>query len=259
MRGKYTLRKRFTWTANNRHRQNPPQLSDGYDDLPYVRLIRSANPDTGHWASTRQAPAGYHREAEYLLLREPLPNTTLLYECHVASKNVTRITPDVKCGGEQNFGPVGYSFNFNNQAGTRAGLFSIETAAGDHVLSTDSEEVRGLVTLLGFVDTSKVLQQPLPQRDLSFYDTRHGPNTAPRAIASQPAAEQVITAVGDCSETDLSCSFLRFIVAEDQSHELSCRFQGQDVPNADIVLNYGDNTFSRSVDVSHVVMPSGHQ
>ena len=249
----------FTWTGNNRHRQNSPQLSGGYEDLPYVRLSRYVNPDTGHWASTRQAPAGYQREAEYLLLREPLPNTTVLYECFVASKNVTRITPDVNCEGAQNFGPVGYSFNFNNQSGSRAGLFSIETPAGDHVLSTNSEEVRGLVTLLGFIDTSKVLQQPLPQRDLSFYDTRHGPNTAPAAIASQPAAEQVINAVGDCSETELSCSFLRFIVAENQSHELSCRFQGQDVPNADIVLNYGTNTFSRSVEVPHVVNPENNR
>ncbi len=243
----------FAWTGNNRHRQNPPQLSDGYEDLPYVRLVRSVKPDVGHWASTRQAPAGYEQEASYLLLREPLPNTTILFECHVASHNVTRITTDVSCGGQRNYGPVGYSFNFNNQSGSRLGLFSIETASGDHILSTNSEEVRGLVTVLGFVDATKVLQQPLPQRDLSFYEINRSPNTPPPAIASQPAAEQVINSVGDCSETGLSCSFLRFIVTEDQSHELSCRFQGQDAPNANIVLNYGNNTFSRSVQVPHQI------
>ena len=243
----------FSWTANNRHRQNNPQLSDGYEDLPYVRLVRSVKPDTGHWASTRQAPAGFEPEASFLLLREPLPNTTLLYECHVASHNVSRITTAVGCSGQRNYGPVGYSFNFNNQAGTRLPLFSIETPAGDHLLTTNSEEVRGPVTVLGFVDAEKVLQQPLPKRDLSFYDTGHGPGTPPAEIASQPAAEQVINSVGDCSEIEFSCSFLRFLVAEDQSHELNCRFQGQDVPNADIVLNYGNNTFSRSVDVAHVV------
>jgi len=243
----------FRWAGNNRHRQNSPELSDGYEDLPYVRLVRSVKSDVGHWASTRQAPAGYEAEASYLLLREPLPNTTILYECHVASHNVTRITPDVSCGGQRNYGPVGYSFNFNNQSGSRLGLFSIETASGDHILSTNSEEVRGLVTVLGFVDASKVLQQPLPQRDLSFYEIDRSPNTSPAPVSSQPAAEQVINSVGDCSETELNCSFLRFVVAAGQSHELSCRFQGQDVPNADIVLNYGNNTFSRSVPVPHQI------
>ena len=249
----------FTWTGNNRHRQNSPQLSHGYEDLPYVRLVRSLKSDVGHWASTRQAPEGFQPESDFFLLREALPNTTVLFECYVESRNVTRITRDLSCGGQRNNGPVGYSFDFNNQSGSRLGLFSIETPGGDHVLTTDPQEVRGLVTVLGFVDATKVLQQPLPQRDLSFYDTSQGPNTAPPAIASQPAAEQVINSTGDCGEAELSCSFLRFIVAEDQSHVLNCQFQGEGAPNADIVLNFGTNTFSRSVDIPHVVNADGNR
>lgn len=249
----------YAWTGNNRYRQSPPQLSDGYEDLPYVKLTRSANPGAGHWASTRQAPPGFTPEASYWLLREQLPNTTLLYECHVGSKNLTRITPDVNCGGQQNYGPVGYSFNFNNPQGSRLGLFSIEMANGNHILTTDSEEVRGWVTVLGFVDATKVLQQPVPNRDLSFYNTSHGPNTPPAEIASQPAAAQVINSNGDCSDLDQQCNFLRFTVTSDQNHELSCRVQGEGVPNADILLNFGNETFTRSVEVPHQINPDNNR
>lgn len=243
----------FKWLENNRYRQSPPKLSDGYEDLPYIRLVRSYKPDAGHWSSSRQAPAGFEAETNFLLLREHLPNTTMLYECYIEEKNLTRISRDVSCGGQRNYGPVGYSFNFNDLAGNRLPLYSIETASGDHLLTTNSEEVRGQVSVLGFVDTTKALQQPLPARDLSFYNTRFGPNTSPAAIASQPAAEQVINALGDCSDTEQSCHFLRFGVAADQNNQLSCRVQGRNEPDADIVLNYGNDTYSRSVDVDHQV------
>lgn len=245
------------WTGNNLYQNNPPQLAHGYEDLPYTRLVRYVKSDVGHWASTRQPPEGFIAETSFLLLRDRLPNTTMLYECHVASRNTTRITPDLSCGGATNFGPVGYSFNFNDLAGSRQALFSIETADGNHVLSNNSEEVRGLVTLLGFADSSKVLKQPIPQRDLSFYDTRFGPNTKPPAIASQPAAEQVIDELGNCSDSEETCHFLSFSTTEDQNHVLSCRVQEQGLPNADIVLNFGNDTFNRSVDVTHQSDSSG--
>lgn len=242
-----------TWTSNNLYQNNPPQLNHGYEDLPYTRLVRYVKTGVGHWSSTRQPPEGFTAEASFLLLREQLPNTTMLYECHVPSKNTTRITRNVSCGGNTNFGPVGYSFNFNDLAGSRQGLFSIETADGNHVLSNNSEEVRGLVTVLGFSDTTKVLKQPTPQRDLFYYDTRFGRNTPPPAIASQPAAEQVINALGDCSDEVADCHFLRFTTTEDQSHILSCQVQDANQPAADIVLTFGNNTFNRTVEVTHQI------
>ncbi len=248
-----------TWTGNNLFDQNPPQLNHGYDNLPYTRLVRYHNPSQGHWSSTRQPPVGFNAEASYLLLRESLPNTTMLYECHIANKNLTRITTDLSCGGERNFGPVGYSFNFNNTGGSRVGLFSIETAEGDHILSTNPQEVAGDVTVLGFIDPVKVLQQPVPQRDLSFYNARVASGTKPSAIASQPAAEQVIGDFIDCSTAETNCHLLRFSTTEDQRHSLSCRVQDQGQPLADIALQFGSNRFSRSVGVNHQVNRNGNR
>jgi len=58
-----------TWAGNNLYDRNPPQLADGYEDLPYVRLVRYSKAGVGHWSSTRHPPEGYTAEASYLLLK----------------------------------------------------------------------------------------------------------------------------------------------------------------------------------------------
>ena len=246
------------WSVNNLHQSNPKRLASGYEDLPYVRLVRSVHPDIGHWSSTRQAPAGYTAEASFLLLRESLPNTTMLYECNVSASGVTRITNDVSCGGQQSFGPVGYIFDFNNIAGNRLPLYGIEIASGDFILSTSPDEVPGAATLLGYVDATKVLNQPAPIRDLSYFNTQYKTFTPAPAIGSQTGAQQLINSLGDCSETALNCNFLRFAVGADQVNTLRCEVQPQPEPIAHILLTYGNDSFSRVIDVAHAINPIGN-
>ncbi len=240
-----------TWSNNNRYRQSPARLAAGYEDLPYLRIVRSVHPEIGHWASTRQAPAGYTAEASYLLLREQLPNTTMLYECHVSGLNVTRISRELSCGGEQNFGPVGYIYDFNDAASSRHSLYSINVGGSDYIITTDPLEVPGVSTFLGFVDATKVLKQPVPQRDLSFFDTDYSANSPPQS-SIQSAPEQVINSLGDCSDSaEENCNFLRFDVASGLTNILRC--EGQDLSNgsAGVSLSYGNDTYSRVFQVNH--------
>jgi len=236
------------WANNNRYRQSPQRLTDGYDDLPYVRLYRSVHPEYGHWASTRQTPAGYVAESSYFLLREELPNTTLLYECHVGGINVTRLSASTYCEGDQNFGPVGYVYNFNNSAQTRAQLFSIKVGDGaNYLITTDPNEVAGEVTTLGYIDLSKQLTQPVPVRDLSYFDTRYNANNPQQSVINQQAFEQVIGATVDCSDGTVECSLIRFEIGSGQNQTLVC---GAGNAGVGVALNYGSSTYGRSVPVA---------
>ena len=245
-----------TWSSNNLYRQSPARLAGGYEDLPYIRLVRSVHPDIGHWASSRLAPSGYIAEASYLLLREQIANTSLLYECHISGLNVTRITRDLHCAGEQNFGPVGYVYDYNDEAETRLPLYSINISDRDYIITTNPDEAGGQATLLGYVDANKVLSQPIPQRDLSYFDTNYDQNSPP-STSFQRSPESVINALGDCSDDTRSCNFLRFSVASGLSNTLKCQVQDQAESHANILLSYGADTFARVKDLNHNVSADG--
>ena len=145
------------WSLCNHIYDDPPQLSCGFQDLPYIRLRRSVR-DHGitvrHWASTRLAPEDFVEEASWCLLREEAPGTSLLFECLVES-----IWPgphnflafDVNCEGQINLGPVGYIYD---EAVTGSvPLYRCASSSGlDHFISTDPD-CEGQVTeqLLGHV------------------------------------------------------------------------------------------------------------
>ncbi|OED39997.1 hypothetical protein AB833_12445 [Chromatiales bacterium (ex Bugula neritina AB1)] len=229
------------WSRNNRYSDKRVSLDDGYELLPYVGLSRSYNPAIGHWASTRMPPEGYTSEATFLLLREPAADTTLLFECYDSGANATFITADIDCGSMQNFGPVGYIYNFNNTSNSRMPLYSVNLNGADYLLSSNVQEGRGIRTLLGFVDREKVLSQVTPVRDLSLFNASTPANTPPVMINR---TESALNNWGNCDSAEPGCRQQFFSVGTSQSFTLSCIIRGARSATDSVTLSYGSNTQS---------------
>ena len=94
------------WALSNRHDLDPPQLSCGFENLPYTRLVRGYKGGRGHWATTRLLPDGFAEEQVYGLLYAPEAGTVPLFECMAGDDSFVSQSPT--CEGHQPMGPLGY-------------------------------------------------------------------------------------------------------------------------------------------------------
>lgn len=140
-----------TFALANRNDISPPQLSCGFQHLPYVQLRRGYSAAAGrHWASTRQFPGGVTTEQTYRLRRQPASGTVLLYECQ-AGDGHTFLTRQPGCENVFAMGPVGYAWT-SQVSGTVPLYRCRNTTSQDHIITTQSGcEGYTLEQTLGYV------------------------------------------------------------------------------------------------------------
>ncbi len=138
------------WALANRTDTNPPMLSCGFEDVPYIRLRRGVHPKRGHWVSGRLLPPGFTAEtAGWRVWRDAQPGTILLFECAIGGHNF--LTKDPGCEGQQPMGPVGWVYT-DMQPGTVA-LRRCSIKAGKDHLATINPQCEGVTDegVLGYV------------------------------------------------------------------------------------------------------------
>jgi hypothetical protein len=100
-----------TWALANRADLDPPQLSCGFEHLPYTRLVVYGCIDTGtRWTSTRPAPANCTERQAWRLLRAEAPGTHLVHEC-LSGTNDSFASLDPGCEGQRSMGPLGWAYD----------------------------------------------------------------------------------------------------------------------------------------------------
>ena len=126
-----------TWALANRDDLDPPQLSCGFENLPWTRLARGYDDAANHWVSSRLLPEGFAEESVtgWRLLREEEAGTVMLYECAVGTDHGF-VSTDVGCEGQTMMGPLGFAWTAPVEGGVA--LYRCRVGEGSsHFVSTD--------------------------------------------------------------------------------------------------------------------------
>ncbi|MDO6459098.1 DUF5722 domain-containing protein [Granulosicoccaceae sp. 1_MG-2023] len=94
-----------TMSGRNGERTN---LDCGFEDVPYTRVTQYTHDERENWVSSRRPPEGYTAQQSWRMMRDYEEGTYMIYECGFLDG--TYLSSDIECGGEQNYGPVGYIF-----------------------------------------------------------------------------------------------------------------------------------------------------
>ena len=133
------------WSAMSGRHGERSNLDCGFEDVPYTRVTQYTSSNRENWVSSRLPPKGYSAQSSWLLMRDFEEGTFMVYECGFLDG--TYLSTDVECGGELNYGPVGYAFD--NQIDNSAPLYSC--IAGNSIYSAHGEQGCGVDTTRQFL------------------------------------------------------------------------------------------------------------